>query len=277
MHSHSRTLIAKLGFADPDKKSPRHDLACQYLGEPEQIAKIAKLLWPNLRGDYIESPDIALISRATIEDLRFEVAGGAVRLLGRQRGENIVKEYDAIVRRAFEADVEYPPRVWISDIGESEFEQPVEKGTGQYRTVVGFLDTVANVAISGHGELSAHRWRNTGAKLLDVLDKKPTAPSYETNVVSFSQRERPALIGRKTIVVEVKIAPVAAADILRQVNFYRSFVDADRWVAATDFDLDSRGGEMLTSQGVLHVRLGRGLDEYIAAGGVQTRAVSPTV
>lgn len=31
MHSHDRTLLASLGFSDPDKKSPLHDLACQFL------------------------------------------------------------------------------------------------------------------------------------------------------------------------------------------------------------------------------------------------------
>jgi hypothetical protein len=31
MHSHNRTLISSLGFADPDKANPVHDLACQYL------------------------------------------------------------------------------------------------------------------------------------------------------------------------------------------------------------------------------------------------------
>jgi hypothetical protein len=31
MHSHDRTLISRLGFADPDKGDRRHDLACQFL------------------------------------------------------------------------------------------------------------------------------------------------------------------------------------------------------------------------------------------------------
>ncbi len=31
MHSHERTMLAKLGFADADRKEPEHDLACKYL------------------------------------------------------------------------------------------------------------------------------------------------------------------------------------------------------------------------------------------------------
>lgn len=31
MYAHDRTLLASLGFADPDKKNPIHDLGCEYL------------------------------------------------------------------------------------------------------------------------------------------------------------------------------------------------------------------------------------------------------
>jgi hypothetical protein len=42
MHSHDRTLISRLGFDDPDKRNPRHDLACQYLTECDVIGKLIK-------------------------------------------------------------------------------------------------------------------------------------------------------------------------------------------------------------------------------------------
>ncbi len=31
MHAHERTLLAHLGFADPDRRDPLHDIACRYL------------------------------------------------------------------------------------------------------------------------------------------------------------------------------------------------------------------------------------------------------
>lgn len=37
MHSHARTLLAKMGFADADRKSPRHDLACIYIALRKNI------------------------------------------------------------------------------------------------------------------------------------------------------------------------------------------------------------------------------------------------
>lgn len=44
MHSHDRTLLSKLGFADPDKKDGRHDLACQYLAQDEIALKLVDLV-----------------------------------------------------------------------------------------------------------------------------------------------------------------------------------------------------------------------------------------
>ncbi len=41
MHSHDRTLISSLGFADKDKKDTRHDLAIQYLMQPDKARAVA--------------------------------------------------------------------------------------------------------------------------------------------------------------------------------------------------------------------------------------------
>lgn len=40
MHSFDRTLLAKLGFADPDKGNSRHDLACQYLAQKDVVTSL---------------------------------------------------------------------------------------------------------------------------------------------------------------------------------------------------------------------------------------------
>ena len=42
-HSHDRTLLASLGFSDPDKREPLHDLACEYLSEEPQRARLLRL------------------------------------------------------------------------------------------------------------------------------------------------------------------------------------------------------------------------------------------
>jgi len=51
MHSHDRTLLSKLGFADPDKRNPEHDQACLYLTQPEVARKVAAWMI-ELRGEW---------------------------------------------------------------------------------------------------------------------------------------------------------------------------------------------------------------------------------
>lgn len=51
-HATDRTLLANLGFADPDKKLPEHDIACQYIAQPENLHSIAsKLIGRKSNGD----------------------------------------------------------------------------------------------------------------------------------------------------------------------------------------------------------------------------------
>src|SRR3954452_17922824 len=42
MHTHTRTLLAQLGFADSDKQDPRHDLACRYLAQKDVLRKVLR-------------------------------------------------------------------------------------------------------------------------------------------------------------------------------------------------------------------------------------------
>lgn len=40
-HSHDSTLLARFGFADPDRREPWHDVACQYLTQPDVLRQLA--------------------------------------------------------------------------------------------------------------------------------------------------------------------------------------------------------------------------------------------
>ena len=48
-HSHDRTMIARFGFGDPDKKNFMHDQACRYLAEDEPAATLFELLFKEER------------------------------------------------------------------------------------------------------------------------------------------------------------------------------------------------------------------------------------
>ena len=39
MYAYERTLLAKLGFADPDRREPLHDMACPYLATADAVGR----------------------------------------------------------------------------------------------------------------------------------------------------------------------------------------------------------------------------------------------
>lgn len=56
MHAHERTLLGKMGFKDPDKKDRRHDLACQYLAQPDVATRLLSIVptdgWENVEREF---------------------------------------------------------------------------------------------------------------------------------------------------------------------------------------------------------------------------------
>jgi hypothetical protein len=166
MHSHDRTLLSSLGFADPDKRDKRHDWACQYLSLPENVTTIVKTRYP-----WPEEPGTAKVR--------------------------------------------------------SEF--ALSKGEGQYKTTIGFIDLI----------------------------------------VVFADR-------RRGCAVEVKIHPVGAGEILRQINLYREFVDA-YWLVATEFAMEADDVEQMRAAGIVHVRLGDKFDAYCKARSTAAESQSPEI
>lgn len=54
MHSHDRTLLARLGFADSDKTNPEHDRACRYLSLPENREALFRVARVPMKGEALE-------------------------------------------------------------------------------------------------------------------------------------------------------------------------------------------------------------------------------
>jgi len=140
MHSHDRTLAQSL-IVDPDRRTSKHDLVCQYL------------------------LDQAAFKRTF---------------------ENVAPPVDL--------------RVWMSP---PVLEQPIVKGSGQYRTIVGFIDVfVDNFHVVS---CTGHECPVSGA----AYDE-----TWETPIVFHAE----------PLTVEVKTTPTPIGEILRQVELYRQFV-----------------------------------------------------
>jgi hypothetical protein len=206
MHSHDRTMLSSLGFADPDKKDRRHDLACQYLAIPDVAGQII---------DILVRPSLSARTK-DVDERKF-------------RGR-VVYEFGEL----------YRPR----------FEEPIVKGEGQYRTVVGFLDVVLPFS-----------WTFRQEGEMRAFEGDPWQP-HENTFGSTS-----------AVILEAKIYPVGVGDIVRQVNLYREFrkipegsIDLPyHWCVATAFDLSAADVSMLRESRVRHIRLGEAFEEWCEA------------
>lgn len=108
VHSHDRTMLSSLGFADPDKKNPEHDDACKYLMQDAVIEKLVI----GLNHDFM--PNAAT----------------------RADWQNLTLWTDAHRPR-------HPYRVRVRD---KAMEYHLQKGSGQYATTIGFVDVLFTAA-----------------------------------------------------------------------------------------------------------------------------------
>ena len=117
MHSHDRTMLAKFGFADPDRKEPLHDVACQYLVSKEVAGRLSSFLKQNEQ-EYPAGKE------------QFTVRGGNVLSAGHEK--RYTKEFVGPL------------------LSQAARECEISKGYGQYRTTVGFCDIVLYFRIELH-------------------------------------------------------------------------------------------------------------------------------
>ena len=84
MNAHERTMLARLGFADPDRRESLHDLACRYLALPETVSRLVRLLGLNQPPSDVHDCDdgvhrVATMSKAVTSqkvNLEREIAKG---------------------------------------------------------------------------------------------------------------------------------------------------------------------------------------------------------
>lgn len=244
MHSHERTYLASLGFCDPDKKVKSgelltHDVACQYLAIPDNSLKLARLV-SGKEAVVAVAYDRDRYSRETIGSPEWASHLAINWWMGARRGN----ETTGYVMK------------------DSSIEVHLSKGEGQYRTTIGFLDVVIRYEMvtefDGEREcidasLRQHLWS---------LKTEEDRNEYVKSSLKWAPLQNEKRIDRK-VCVEVKIAQVGTSDLIRQLNLYRQYFDADGWVAATAYDISKDDLEALQKEGIKHVRLGEKFNEYL--------------
>lgn len=248
MHSHDRTQIMRLGFNDPDKKLPLHDLACRYLSTSSAIIKMTSQFIKPCSG---EARKTEWKEKETFEG-----------------SWNFVEEKGLDTREISNA--------------KGNIEVPINKGTGEYKTTIGFCDVVVSVTKSttqkniktrtklSHEEMFPDpRTKEERHKCLREM--KPLRAWSPPDPIPFKDRPwgewkdvEDRICNRKNSYgVEVKINKVPLGDILRQIKLYRSYLDINGWALVTKYSLSGSEVICLAKEGIEHLVLGKDFDKYV--------------
>lgn len=232
MHSHDRTMLAKLGFLDADKKNPHHDQACQYLTVPEIASKaIEKAVKPLLSLKGKESTGSRIES-----NFRFDP-----------------ECFDSVVvsKTGFSAKV--------------STEVHLQKGEGKYATTIGFIDLIYDVELRlVLNTRSVRRYVKSG-----VYDGLWTESHY-VDIPEPVLGSRTIGMGNFRLLAEVKMEKVPIGDVIRQIGLYRSYLPSDDFYTCwadegiflptalliATWDITSEDYNQLKSKGIEFIKLG---------------------
>lgn len=243
--STDRTLLASLGFADPDKKNPLHDLACQYLALPENAARLVEkhLLTPpdprnlahytNVRWDSIELA-------AHIDTAGLEVA----LYKGEGQYRTTIGFLDLEITTATRWRLKGARTSWEERRRAPRSEEEALRGEGWTRA-----------------------WDSDTRDEWSFTRRVQGERSYEEEVAEY---QNPFYMRR--LVIEVKAGPVGVGDVLRQLALYRQYTTATAWVLATTYAPSALDVETLRREGIHHIRLGPKFTEWADA---QRSATAP--
>jgi hypothetical protein len=255
MHSHDRSLLANLGFADPDKKDPKHDWACQYLCQPEVGKKwLGLLTFP-----YLSDRQKATWNFKDFADLHFRTEVPISK--GEGQYKTTIGFLDVLVtgRRLFVSR----PLPELAALMEK-----IKKSGGRFDREGGWYN---------HGK----RWQVVGGRhgLQREVDRltPQIAAIFDDNPPASSSGPTPsddstwADSSDFCAFVEVKIAPTQTGDILRQVQLYGEYRECWRRVGGpalslvvTAFPLQAADVATLKAAGVSHAKLGEAFEDYCA-------------
>ena len=253
VHSHDRTLIAKLGFADADKQDPRHDLACEYLATDNRLLTVFEFEPLKPRDNWQETVGTRLLlpkgQYAKLRDGHY--VGSLPPQFVERHGWAELDDEDAY---PVGSKVKLRSSNSKAPLVEVATEVAVSKGEGQYKTTVGFLDLKAvvtletsfevEITIQAYTHLPRKKKKAIRAGYIPLEERveEEAATGYiwnrwdhcksernskrfqPTSPVAYNVTER--TIEYKSLIVEVKIKPTSVGDMIRQINLYREYVGA---------------------------------------------------
>jgi hypothetical protein len=272
MRSSDQTKLSAFGFSDPDKKDLDHELACIYLAQEEIARKLVAIAHP----DYERATESCrqasekakkalgsnvhavitkyLLDQANHEEEKDKRSGGETWSQWDDRGKKMRGEFTEFVKAAgFFGRTVYVPteECEIVDRVRAKTEVHIQKGSGQYATSIGWADVLVKATI-GYG---------CKGLALEVQDGCVSVRGRGEDVSAQFKAGfyRPVYC----LGIEVKIGKVPVSDAMRQISFYRSYMDSDTgWMLVAPWDITESERDALTRSNVFFVKLGAKFEEF---------------
>jgi hypothetical protein len=307
MHSHDRTLLAGLGFADPDKREERHDYAVQYLSQPEVAQRLAQSITSKARHFVPPAvtdihPEVHIAKgvgqyRSTIgfADLIYDTMVFAE--------DEVLDSYDYYMENLPRKRTEIKSKQFLQWLKEASVEEREQRWPGYKARVeekVAPMPLTTRTTASGlvleSPEINHHDsfWGRSIAQELWECEvevefvkfatwahsRKGQRPHLEFTDGRWIERESAfeAHGDRTRIVLEIKIQPIPCGQIVRQMRLYGSYLEARQWAVLTAFDISRADAAMLRTVGLHHYKLGASFEEFCARQGTaESAAPSPEI
>lgn len=277
-HSHQQTLLAKLGFSDPDHKDPRHTLACEYLCKPEVLQKMGQVLF-EVAPTPVERPDkIVLAPGANLPTGTLKATDSWIESRSAKTEVPVMNHtYNSKYYVGFvDVSVSFSIRKWCLQGG-----VPVKKEVHQYITCTNECPwcQIGTSSPSEHliggqyidcenecdgCDRCTHEWskyfpnEHGPNHMLQHKVRESDIVVVGTSYEYLYQQDKVEAI------VEVKVTKCDPADIVKQLKLYQQYMPY-RMVVATCYPVSQSTKDMFAREGIKHIFLGAGFEAYCAA------------
>lgn len=247
-----RTLLAALGFADPDRKDRRHTLACQYLAQPDVAQKV-----------------LARVCPAWVAPFVFPDDPGLDALCGAVHPEGPARQWAKLPGSPWTWRTHEPRNARVKP---GRLEVAITRAGGY---LVGFWDVVvpvelsrpsASVSIEGPDVSPSRSESPMPDQWAAVMAARKETPPAPTPALEWKIRRSRSMNTEiaAALYIEVKAGPCDVGDLVRQLATYRTVESRSEpvYIAATCWPMSESDRATLTAAGVHHVRLGAGFEDY---------------
>lgn len=299
-----QTLLSKLGFSDPDKKDPKHDLACQYLVETAVANSLMNKFFQknfdrpitscflrerNVIHKHVTSElEVGLEKPISKGERQYKTTIGFMdamicrRISEQEHGidiKSVTGRIKRIVPRSLDAikfctSAEY---FWIADNDVPIFEKELSNNYNNSWLFERFHREVFQIKQVGENFTACVKDENAALSRIFIL-KDQTAIWHRSSRL-FDQKKRD-----EKAYIEVKISDPGLGSILRQINLYREYLlhrdlgyEEKKWILAAYYSPIQAYVTALNDNGIEFVRLGANFDKWCADRKSQSGCVTEEI